>query len=66
MVSEVVVVVAAVATGATVFVFVVVVVVFDFDFAGGARAWTRQASWYLPCGEAVCVVFREFAACVCV
>ena len=37
-----------------------------FDFAGGAWAWTRQAPWYLPCGEAVCVVFREFAACVCV
>ena len=63
--SEVVVVVvaaaaaAAVATGAA-----VVVVVVDFDFAGGLRAWTRQAPWYLPCGEAVCVVCREFAASV--
>ena len=50
--------VAAVATG------VVVVVVVDFDFASGAQAWTRQAPWYLPCGEAVCVVCHEFAACV--
>ena len=47
-------------------VFLVVVVVVDFDFTGGARAWTRQARWYLPCGEAVCVVCHEFAACVCV
>ena len=27
-----------------------------FDDASGARAWTRQAPWYLPCGEAVCIV----------
>ena len=58
MVSEAVVV--AVAAGA----IVVVVVVVDFDFAGGARAWTRQAPLYLPCGEAVCVVCCEFAVCV--
>ena len=37
-----------------------------FDYAGGARAWTRQAPWYVPCGEVVCIVLREFAACVCV
>ena len=42
----------------------VVVVVVEFDFAGGARAWTRQSLRYLPCGEAVCIVCREFAACV--
>ena len=42
----------------------VVVVVVDVDFAGGARAWTRQAPWYLLCGEAVCIVCCEFAACV--
>ena len=53
--------VAAVAMGA-----VVVVFDFDFDFAGGARARTRQAPWYLPCGEVVCFVRHEFAACVCV
>ena len=35
-----------------------------FYYTGGAWAWTRQAPWYLPCGEAVCVVCREFAACV--
>ena len=43
---------------------VVVVVVVVVDFAGGARAWTRQAPWYLPCGEAVCIVCCDFAACV--
>ena len=60
--SEVVVVVGVgvVAMGAAVFVGVVVVV--DFDFAGGPRAWTRQAPWYVPCGEAVCIVCREFLA----
>ena len=42
------------------------VVVIVVDFAGGSRAWTRQAPWYLPCGEAVCVVCHEFVACVCV
>ena len=45
-------------------VVVVIVVVVDFNFAGGARAWTRQAPWYLPCDEAVCIVCHEFAACV--
>ena len=38
--------------------------VFVFDYAGLAQTWTRQAPWYLPCGEAVCVVYCEFAACV--
>ena len=52
----------AVAMGAT--IFVVVVVVVDFDFASVARAWTRQAPWCVPCGEAVCVVCREFPACM--
>ena len=56
-------VVAVVATSAVVVVVVVVVVV-DFDFAGGAQAWTRQEPWYLPYGEAVCVVLHEFLACV--
>ena len=60
-------VVGAVVMGAADFlVFVFVVVVFDSDFVGDARAWTRQAPWYLPYGDALCVVFREFAACVCV
>ena len=55
------------ATGAAIFVVVVVViVVVDSDFAAIAWAWTRQAPWYLPCGEAVYIVFCEFAACVCV
>ena len=35
-----------------------------FDYISGARAWTRQAPWYVPCGEAVCVMCREFLACV--
>ena len=35
-----------------------------FDYAGGAWAWTRQRPWYLPCGETVCIVCREFATCV--
>ena len=35
-----------------------------FDYARGARAWKRQAPWYVPCGEVVCVVCREFVACV--
>ena len=65
MVSEVVVVVVVglVAMRAAIFVVVVVVVV-DSDSADGALAWTRQAPWYLPCGEAMCVVFCEFVACV--
>ena len=29
-----------------------------FDYAGGASAWTRQLPWYVPCGEAMCVVCR--------
>ena len=63
--SKVVVVVGgAVATGAA--IFVVVVVVVDFDYTGVARAWTRQAPRYLPCGEAVCIMFCEFVAYVCV
>ena len=45
---------------------IVVVVVVDLDFVHGAQAWTRQASWYLPCGEVVCIMCRAFAACVCV
>ena len=57
-------VVVAVATGATVFVVVVVVAVVDFDFVGGARAWMRQAPWYLPFGEAMCVMCCDFRACV--
>ena len=35
-----------------------------FDCVGGAQAWTRQAPWYVPCGEAVCVMCHEFPACV--
>ena len=31
-----------------------------FDYVGDARAWTRQATLYMPCGEAVCAVCREF------
>ena len=32
-----------------------------YDYAGGAQAGKRQAPWYLPCGEAVCIVCHEFA-----
>ena len=35
-----------------------------FDYVGGAWAWTKQAPWYLSYGETVCIVCREFAACV--
>ena len=56
--------VVVVAVAAVAAIAVVIVVVFNFDFAGGARAWTRQAPWYLPCGEVVCIVRREFEACV--
>ena len=59
MVSEVAAAVVAVAIGVTVVFFV-----FDFYFAGGAWTWMRQAPWYLPCGEAVCIVYHEFVACV--
>ena len=45
-------------------VVVVVAVVVDLYYTGGALAWTRQAPWYGPCGEAVCVVCRELATCV--
>ena len=27
-----------------------------FEYAGYARAWTRQAPWYMPCARAACVV----------
>ena len=33
-----------------------------FDYAGGAQAWTRHAPWYLPCGEAVYIIYPKFAA----
>ena len=36
------------------------VVAFYSYYAGGSRAWTRQASWYVPCGEAMCIVCRDF------
>ena len=35
-----------------------------FDYAGGAWVWTRQAPWYVPCGEVVYVVCCAFATCV--
>ena len=41
-----------------------VVVVVDFYYAGGARAWTWQALWYMPCGDAVCDVCCDFATCM--
>ena len=33
------------------------------QYAGCARAWMRQAPWYVPCALAGCVGCREFAAC---
>ena len=33
---------------------------FCFYLAGGARGWTRQALWYMPCGEGVCVTCHDF------
>ena len=34
-----------------------------FYCTGCARAWTRQAPWYMPCARAACLVCREFAIC---
>ena len=34
-----------------------------FQYAGCARAWTRQAPWYMPCTSATCILRCEFAAC---
>ena len=28
-----------------------------------ARAWTRQAPWYVTCASAACILCREFVAC---
>ena len=47
-------------------IVVLIVVVFDLYCASEARAWTRQAPWYVPCAQVVCVLCREFAVCVCV
>ena len=35
----------------------------DDDDCTCARAWTRHAPWYVPCGTAVCLVCPYFAAC---
>ena len=56
MSEAVVIVVVVVVMVVVVAVVVVIVVLFDFDSASGGRAWTRQAPWYLPCGESVCVM----------
>ena len=42
----------------------VVVVVVDFYRASDARAWPRQGPCSMPCAQAVCVMCRDFAACV--
>ena len=34
---------------------------FIFYYSNGARAWRRQTPWYVPCGEAVCVVCHDLA-----
>ena len=34
------------------------VVVVEFYCVGGARACTRKAPWYVPCGEAARIVCR--------
>ena len=52
-----------VGVGVTVAVVIVIVVV-AFYCAGDAQAWTRQAPWYVPCAQSVCVVCHEFATCV--
>ena len=43
---------------------VVLFVTLDFYYANGARAWTRQALWFMPFVQATCVACREFATCV--
>ena len=35
----------------------------DFIEVSCARAWTRQAPWYVPCASAACILCCEFAAC---
>ena len=34
------------------------------QYAGCARAWMRQAPWYVPCASSGCVGCREFTTCV--
>ena len=41
-------------------VVVVVVAIVNFNNTSGAREWTRQALWYVSCGEAVCIVCLKF------
>ena len=41
-----------------------IVVVVGFCCSRDAWAWTRQAPWYMPCAQAVCVMCCEFVACV--
>ena len=45
-------------------IIVFIVVTIGLYCAGDPRAWTRQTPWYVPCARAVCVVCRDFAACV--
>ena len=39
------------------------VYVLHFIEVSCARAWTRQAPWYVPCALAACILCREFVAC---
>ena len=39
------------------------VYVLHFVKVSCARAWTRQAPWYVPCASAACTLCREFVAC---
>ena len=37
--------------------------IFSFIKVGCARAWMREAPWYVPCASATCILCREFAIC---
>ena len=39
------------------------VYVLHFIEVSCARAWTRQAPWYVPCASAACILCREFVTC---
>ena len=45
---------------------VVVFVGLDYCYAGGARAWTRQAPWYMPRASCMCHVLEDCNICACI
>ena len=41
------------------------VYVLHFIEVSCARAWTRQAPWYVPCASAACILCRVCSMCLC-